>query len=96
MAKDAFERAADAIRRGSPTTEGALSDWIRSELVDRGVAVDIDTHVAVGARAADPHYAPSGAGETIGRGELLLIDLWGAFEGSVVAEKKRAKRSAPF
>ncbi|MBW3534491.1 MAG: aminopeptidase P family protein, partial [Gemmatimonadetes bacterium] len=53
VAKDAFQHAADAIRRGAPTTEGALSDWIRAELADRGVTVDVDTHVAVGAKAAD-------------------------------------------
>jgi Xaa-Pro aminopeptidase len=85
VAKDAFERAADAIRRGSPTTEGALSDWIRAELAARGVTVDLDTHVAVGARAADPHYAPSGEGETIVRGELLLIDLWGRTSEAAVS-----------
>jgi Xaa-Pro aminopeptidase len=77
VAADAFRRAADAVRDGAPTTEGALSGWIRGELAARGVTVDLDTHVAVGAGAADPHYAPAGEGETIGRGELLLIDLWG-------------------
>lgn len=77
VAKDAFGQAAAAIRAGSPTTEGALSDWIREQLAERGVTVDLDTHVAVGAGAADPHYAPVGAGETIERGQLLLIDLWG-------------------
>lgn len=77
VAKDAFERAADAIRAGSPTTEGALSAWIRGALAERGVTVDVDTHVAIGVTAADPHYAPDGEGETIERGDLLLIDLWG-------------------
>jgi Xaa-Pro aminopeptidase len=77
VAVDAFERAAAAVRDGAPTTEGALSGWIRDALAARGVSVDHDTHVAVGAGAADPHYAPAGEGETIGRGELLLIDLWG-------------------
>ena len=77
VAKDAFAEAARAIREGAPTTEGALSDWIRRALRDRGVTVDVDTHVAVGAGAADPHYAPAGAGETIVRDQLLLIDLWG-------------------
>jgi len=41
------------------------------------VTVDVDTHVAIGVTAADPHYAPDGEGETIERGDLLLIDLWG-------------------
>jgi Xaa-Pro aminopeptidase len=77
VALDAFERAADAVRAGAPTGEGALVEWIRSALAERGVSVDADAHVAVGAGAADPHYAPAGAGEPIRRGDLLLIDLWG-------------------
>ena len=84
VAKDAFQRAADAIRDGTPTTEGALSAFIRRELVGRGVTVEVDTHVAVGAGAADPHYAPAGDGERIERGELLLIDLWGRTSESAV------------
>jgi Xaa-Pro aminopeptidase len=77
VALDAFERAADQIRAGTGASEGALVEWIRAALAERGVAVDADAHVAVGAGAADPHYAPSGAGEPIRRGDLLLIDLWG-------------------
>jgi Xaa-Pro aminopeptidase len=85
VAKDAFRRAADAVRGGAPATEGALSAWIRESLAERGVSVDLDTHVAVGAGAADPHYAPAGEGETIGRGELLLVDLWGRTSAAAVS-----------
>jgi Xaa-Pro aminopeptidase len=46
-----------------------------------------DCIVAIGPRASDSHYAPVGPGETINRGDLLLIDLWGAFEGSVAADQ---------
>jgi Xaa-Pro dipeptidase len=84
VAREAFQRAADAARSGAPTTEGALSAWIRSELADRGVTVDMDTHVAVGAGAADPHYAPAGDGEPISRGSLLMIDLWGRTSSTAV------------
>ncbi len=77
VAREAMERAADAVRRGSPTSEGALAEWIRGALRERGVTVDVDTHVAVGAGAADPHYAPQGEGRTIQRGDVLMVDLWG-------------------
>jgi len=87
VAKRAFGQAADAVRGGEPTSEGALSDWIRAELGAAGLVREVDCIVAVGRRAADPHYAPASAGETIGRGELLLIDLWGGFEGSVPADQ---------
>jgi Xaa-Pro aminopeptidase len=46
-----------------------------------------DCIVAVGPQAADSHYAPVGDGETIRRGDLLLIDLWGAFSDSVAADQ---------
>jgi Xaa-Pro aminopeptidase len=87
VARRAFERAADAVRDGAPTTEGALSDWIRGELGGAGLVDQVDCIVAIGPHAADPHYAPVGAGETIERERLLLIDLWGAFEGSVPADQ---------
>ncbi len=87
IARRAFERAAQAVRDGAPTTEGALSEWIVSELQSAGLVDQPSCIVAVGPKAADSHYAPVGAGETIREGDLLLIDLWGAFEGSVAADQ---------
>lgn len=87
VASEAFERAARAVRDGAPTTEGALSGWIRGALRDAGLVHETDCIVAVGAGAADPHYAPDGEGSTIARGDLLLIDLWGGFPGSVPADQ---------
>ncbi|MBM4184706.1 MAG: aminopeptidase P family protein [Gemmatimonadetes bacterium] len=87
VARRAFTRAAKAVRAGKPTTEGALSDWIRGELQGAGLTEQMDTIVAIGPTASDPHYAPVGAGEKIERGQLLLIDLWGAFPGSVAADQ---------
>ena len=87
VARRAFARAADAIEADSPTTEGALSAWIVAQLEAAGLVEAPSCIVAIGPKAADSHYAPVGDGETIGRGDLLLIDLWGAFEGSVAADQ---------
>lgn len=87
VGRRAFEHAAEAIRAGAPTTEGALSEWIVAELHGAGLIDQASCIVAIGPKAADSHYAPIGAGETINRGDLLLIDLWGAFEGSVAADQ---------
>ena len=87
VARRAFARAAEAVRAGKPTTEGALSDWIRAELKVAGLTDQMDCIVAIGPRASDPHYAPVGRGETIAEGALLLIDLWGAFPRSVAADQ---------
>jgi Xaa-Pro aminopeptidase len=87
VAQEAFRKAAAAIRAGSPTNEGALSAWINGELTARGLTANLGNIVAVGRTASDPHYAPEGAGETINRGDLLLIDLWGGRPGSVPADQ---------
>jgi Xaa-Pro dipeptidase len=87
VAHRAFERAAGAIRDGAPTSEGALSEWIVAQLESAGLVDHVSCIVAVGPKAADSHYAPVGEGETIRRGDLLLIDLWGARSGSVPADQ---------
>ena len=88
LARDAFARAADHVSRGETITEGALATWIRGELAARGAPVQADCIVAIGPKAADPHYDPGEVGEPIRRGDLLLIDLWGACnEDSVPADQ---------
>jgi Xaa-Pro dipeptidase len=77
VARDAFAFAADGARSGRPRAEGEVSAWIHAELAARGVGCDVDCIVAIGPRAADPHYHPGSEGEPIRRGDLLLIDLWG-------------------
>ncbi|MEE8148367.1 MAG: M24 family metallopeptidase, partial [Longimicrobiales bacterium] len=88
VARDAFERAAEAVRSGSPLSEGDLSRWIEAKLSSRGIGLGVGCIVAIGPRAADPHYAPGPTGEVIGQGDLLLIDLWGkATEEGVPADQ---------
>jgi Xaa-Pro aminopeptidase len=87
VAHRAFARAAEAVRGGRPTTEGSLSEWIRGQLRGAGLVEQVDCIVAIGPRASDSHYAPVEEGEAIRRGDLLLIDLWGAFPASVAADQ---------
>ncbi len=88
LARNAFARAADHLARGETVTEGALAAWIRTELARRGAPVHADCIVAIGPRAADPHYDPGEVGRPIRPGDLLLIDLWGALhEDSVPADQ---------
>ena len=85
---DAFTRAAEHARLSKPLLEGQLGGWIRDELSTRGMPVDADAHVAIGPNAADAHYDPRDAGDVIGEGEVLLIDLWGKpTEGGVFADQ---------
>ncbi len=74
----AFDRIGSAIGAGETLGEWSLREWIRRRLAEQGLAVGVDAVVAVGANAANPHYAPSEREQaTIRRGDLILIDLWG-------------------
>jgi len=87
VAKTAFTMAADAIRAGRPTNEGTLTQWINDQLDGHGLTANRACIVAVGRTASDPHYEPPGDGETINKGDLLLIDLWAGKPGSVPADQ---------
>ena len=87
VAREAFERAAAAIRNGDPLHEADLMTWIQGELEGRGLPVHAGCIVAIGPTASDPHYAPEGQGERIVAGVPLLIDLWGAEPGGIPADQ---------
>jgi Xaa-Pro aminopeptidase len=72
------------VAAGETITEGALAEWIRHRLADEGTPAQADCIVAIGPRAADPHYDPGEVGEEIKRGDLLLIDLWGGIRDNTV------------
>lgn len=77
VAREAFRRAGAGVLEGNPLTEGGLSRWIRETLAAAEHGVEADCIVAIGPRAADPHYQPESEGEIIARGQVLLVDLWG-------------------
>ena len=85
VAEAAFHRCADSLSgaaaSSSPVTEAGLSDWIRGRLRERGLE-EVDTIVAFGPNAANPHYAPPAEGSReAGAGEVFLVDLWGREAG---------------
>jgi Xaa-Pro aminopeptidase len=74
----AFRRIAEAIQAGGRATEWETRGWIQAEFARRGLTVGADAIVAVNGNAANPHYGPSAEEHAeIGRGDLVLIDLWG-------------------
>ncbi|HEX7050031.1 MAG TPA: M24 family metallopeptidase [Longimicrobiales bacterium] len=77
VARDAFQHVAAAIEAGEEITEGGLHAWVTATLADRGCGVGADCIAANGIHAADPHYAAVGAGAAFGRGDVILLDLWG-------------------
>ena len=87
IAREAFDRARQAVLDGTPLSEAAMRAWITNELAERGLPEGRDSSVAVGANAANPHYDPGARGALLESGSLVLIDLWGKAPGGVFADQ---------
>lgn len=81
VAREAWERAAEAARAGDPVTEHELAAAIQqlkaeADLGGGGVIV------AAGPSSALPHYAPPEEGSRpLEVGDVVLVDLWGRVRG---------------
>ncbi|NIP82070.1 MAG: M24 family metallopeptidase [Gemmatimonadetes bacterium] len=84
VARETFQRAAEAVGAGRPVTEGELHGWLLARLADRGIGTGPDAIVANGVNAANPHYENGPDGATLEKGDLLLIDLWSRESESAV------------
>ena len=74
---EAFAQVRDEIVRGTGFTERDLQQDILARIAARGLHTYAPPIAAVNAHAADPHYSPPEKGSTpIGKGDLVLIDLW--------------------
>lgn len=86
--------AVEAIRLAAtraesvPMTEYQLACWIRDRFGESNLATDHGPIVAIGPNAADPHYEPvANASAQIGRGCVLLVDLWARENDGVYADQ---------
>lgn len=88
IALDGFREAAERARSGNPIAEHELQQRILDAFTARGLETDHGPIVAVGANAANPHYAPSAEHPVpITDGSTLLIDLWAREPGGVFADQ---------
>jgi len=88
IARDAFVLAGQRSNSASPLTERELQSWILERFAAAGVETDHGPIVAIGPNAANPHYEPPAAGSAIiGRGCILLIDLWAREKTGVFADQ---------
>ena len=83
--RDAIRVAGERASTGSPLTEYAIQDWIFDRMARAGLVTVLGRPiVATGRHAADPHYRPTQAySDDVGRGEVLLIDLWASEPGRI-------------
>jgi Xaa-Pro dipeptidase len=79
----AFAAAADEVAAGRRFTEYDLQQRMVGWFQDEGLIADDPPVVASMEHAGNPHYIPQATGSrTVGRDELLLLDLWGKRPGA--------------
>ena len=85
----AFELVRQRLSDGQPVTELEVQDRMADWFDEAGLVSDSRPVVAAQENAGDPHYLPSRQRHrTIGRDEVLLLDLWGKLRvpGAVFAD----------
>jgi len=89
VALEAFQLAASRARGGTPMTEFELQSRILESFARHGLEEpDHGPIVAVGANAANPHYAPSADRPVpIVDGSILLVDLWAREPDGIYADQ---------
>ncbi|MGQ0537898.1 MAG: M24 family metallopeptidase [Gemmatimonadaceae bacterium] len=88
IARGAIALAGERARGGSPLAEHELHAWILGAFERAGLETTHGPDVAVGANAADPHYAPSAERpQLIALGSVLLVDLWAREPGNPYADQ---------
>jgi len=88
IAKEAFTEAGEKADGNSPLTEFQLREWILGKFAAAKLETDHGPIVAIGPRAANPHYEPTAEHSApIKRGDILLIDLWAREPNGVFADQ---------
>ena len=88
IAKEAFTEAGEKADGNLPLTEFQLREWILGKFAAAKLETDHGPIVAIGPRAANPHYDPTAEHSApIKRGDILLIDLWAREPNGVFADQ---------
>ena len=85
----AFETVTKRLRDGVATTEFDVQRLMNDWFAEYGLMTDSGPNVSAQEHAGNPHYLPSAEqSRTIGKDELLLLDLWGKLDvpGAVFAD----------
>ncbi|HXY30615.1 MAG TPA: Xaa-Pro peptidase family protein [Gemmatimonadaceae bacterium] len=87
-AREGLALAGARARTEAPMAEHELQSWLSDRLHRDGLEFDHPPIVAVGANAADAHYAPSSSRpRPIQPGDVVLVDLWGKEPRGVYADQ---------
>ncbi len=83
----AFLYIRDSLEGGVEVSELDVQEFILCEFAAQNLITDHPPICARGENSADPHHSPTR--ETIERGDMVLIDLWGKLEGGIFADITR-------
>jgi Xaa-Pro aminopeptidase len=86
---EVFGKVAEAVRAGRKLDERAVLTIVEQRLSAHELVYDHPPIVAVNEHAADPHFeVPDSGSAPVGRGDLLLVDVWAkeAASGSIYAD----------
>jgi Xaa-Pro aminopeptidase len=88
IAKDAIAYAGAQAAAGTPVMEHVLQQRIVDAFGRAGLETTHPPIIGTGPNTAEPHYSPSAdAPSAIGRGALLLVDLWAREPGNIFADQ---------
>ena len=88
IADEALRHAGAMAHAGTPVTEFDLQQRVLAAFRACGLETEHAPIVAVGANAANPHYAPSPTrSPAIGMDSVLLLDLWAREPGGIFADQ---------
>jgi len=85
----AFDAVARRLRDGVATNEYDIQQLMAGWFRDAGLVSDAEPNVSAAENSGNPHYLPtSSVHRTIGREEIVLLDLWGKLDrpGAVYAD----------
>jgi Xaa-Pro dipeptidase len=84
-----WERIEAAIGAGQgPIGEGDVHGWIMELFNKYNLETDGPLIVGAGKNTSLPHYFPQGKGETLARGQVVQLDIWGKLKapGAIYAD----------
>lgn len=88
IGREAIAHAGAMAIAGTPIAEHLLQARIVEQFERAGLSTTHPPIVAAGANAANPHYGPSADHpRDIGRGDILLVDLWAREPDGVFADQ---------
>jgi Xaa-Pro aminopeptidase len=96
IAQQAFRDVGDALANGRALSELDVQRSVLAAIERAGLQTQDAPIAAFGPHSANPHYEPQGGADGMLRpGQVVLLDLWGCYPGSVYADQTWMAHAGP-